>query len=407
MDLRDEARSMQGDLVELRRTLHREPEVGLDLPRTQERVLEALSPLSLEIDVGRSTTSVTAVLRGGSRAQPHPTTVLLRADMDALPVDEEVDVDFAAANGAMHACGHDLHTTALIGAARILGQHREQLDGDVVFMFQPGEEGWDGAGAMLSEGVLDAAGKRADHAYALHVFSNRLAKGTFASKPGTIMSASHALDVTVRGAGGHGSMPHTARDPITAAAQMVLALQTMITRSHDVFEPVVITVGVIQAGTRRNIIPDTARFEATVRRFSPESEHKLAGSITRVLQGVAVTHGVDVDIDFHQEYPVTVNTASEVDFAANVVRELMGEERFVELDKPIAASEDFSRVLEAVPGAFICLGACVPDLDPASAPMNHSPRAQFDDGVLGDAAALYAGLAVHRLQQAACTGATS
>jgi amidohydrolase len=399
VDLRGEARSMQSDLTELRRALHREPEIGLDLPRTQERVLAALSPLPLEISVGKSTTSVTAVLRGGRRAQSHPSTVLLRADMDALPVNEEADVDFAAVNGGMHACGHDLHTTALVGAARILAQHREQLGGDVVFMFQPGEEGWDGAGAMISEGVLDAAGQRADHAYALHVFSNRFRKGTFVSKPGTIMSASHALDVTVRGAGGHGSSPHTARDPITAAAQMVLALQTMITRSHDVFEPVVITVGVIHAGTRRNVIPDTARFEATVRRFSPESEQRLGASITRVLQGIAATHGVEVDIDFHQEYPITVNTPSEVDFAAHVIRELMGDERFVELEKPISASEDFSRVLGAVPGAFVGLGACMPNLDPASAPMNHSPRAQFDDDVLADAAAVYAGLAVHRLQQ--------
>jgi amidohydrolase len=407
VDLRAEARSMQSDLAELRRKFHREPEIGLDLPHTQERVLEALSSLPLEIELGKSTTSVTAVLRGGRRAQPHPTTVLLRGDMDALPVDEEVEVDFAASNGAMHACGHDLHTAALIGAARILAQHREQLGGDVVFMFQPGEEGWDGAGAMISEGVLEAAGKRPDHAYALHVFSNRFPKGTFVSKPGTIMSASHALDVTVRGAGGHGSAPHTARDPITAAAQMVLALQTMITRSHDVFEPVVITVGVIQAGTRRNVIPDTARFEATVRRFSPESEQKLGASINRVLQGIAATHGVEVDIDFLQEYPITVNTPSEVGYAAQVIRESLGDERFVELDKPISASEDFSRVLEAVPGAFIGLGACMPDLDPATAPMNHSPRAQFDDGVLGDAAAVYAGLAVHRLQQADAEGAAS
>src|SRR5689334_15424052 len=163
MDLRDEARSMQDDLAVMRRTLHREPEIGLDLPRTQERVLEALSGLPLEIDVGKSTTSVTAVLRGGERRASDPTTVLLRGDMDALPVDEEVDVDFAAVNGGMHACGHDLHTTALIGAARILAQHREQLGGDVVFMFQPGEEGWDGVGTMISEGVLEAAGKRADH----------------------------------------------------------------------------------------------------------------------------------------------------------------------------------------------------------------------------------------------------
>ncbi|MDT7753581.1 MAG: hypothetical protein QOD96_7243, partial [Pseudonocardiales bacterium] len=166
MDLRDDARSLQPDLLALREALHREPEVGLQLPRTQERVLTALSGLPLEIETGVGTTSVTAVLRGTRRgvepaAEPaaEPKTVLLRGDMDALPVDERSGEDFAADNGAMHACGHDLHTSALVGAARLLCAHRDRLAGDVVFMFQPGEEGYDGAGAMIREGVLDAAGR--------------------------------------------------------------------------------------------------------------------------------------------------------------------------------------------------------------------------------------------------------
>ncbi|WP_232668554.1 M20 metallopeptidase family protein [Pseudonocardia sp. TRM90224] len=395
--IRDDAAALQDDLVQLRRSLHTIPETGLDLPRTQERVLTALQGLPLEVTTGTGTTSVVAVLRGGASTDAAPRTVLLRGDMDALPVVEETGAEFASTNGAMHACGHDLHTTALVGAARLLAQHRDQVAGDVVFMFQPGEEGFDGAGVMLDEGVLDAAGRRVDHAFAMHVFSNLKPKGIFISKPGPILSASHRLSVTVRGAGGHGSAPHHARDPISAMADMVTSLQTMITRTFDVFDPVVLSVGVISGGTTRNVIPDTASFEATVRRFSEVNAERLHAGIGRVLDGVAAAHGVDVEWDFEGEYPLTVNDDAETAFAADVIRELVGDDRYEELDKPISGSEDFSRVLAAVPGAFVGLSACMPELDPLHAPMNHSPRAEFDDSVLGDAAALYAALAVERL----------
>ena len=202
MDLRDDARTMADDLRSLRHALHREPEVGLDLPRTQEKVLEAIDGLPLGVTTGQSLSSVTAVLRGGATGP----TVLLRGDMDALPVHEEVDVPFRSeVDDRMHACGHDLHTTMLVGAARLLSSHRDNLAGDVVFMFQPGEEGHDGAGHMLREGVLDAAGAQPTAAYALHVTSSRWPKGTFVTRPGPLLAASDAVAVTVRGKGGHGS----------------------------------------------------------------------------------------------------------------------------------------------------------------------------------------------------------
>jgi amidohydrolase len=297
----------------------------------------------------------------------------------------------------MHACGHDLHTAALVGAARLLARHRDALKGDVVFMFQPGEEGFDGAGVMIREGVLEASGKRVDAAYAMHVFSSHMPSGVFCSRPGTIMSASHGLFVTVRGAGGHGSAPHRARDPIAAAAQMIIALQTTVTRTFDIFDPVVITVGKISGGTKRNVIPDTAMFEATVRRYSEENEQLLDAAIRRTLEGVAAAHDVEVELQFENEYPTTVNTPAEVEFAADVVRRELGAERYQELPNPISGSEDFSRVLAAVPGAFLVIGATPPGGDPQSAPMNHSPRADFDPAVLSDAAAVYAGLAARKL----------
>ncbi|MGA5546186.1 M20 metallopeptidase family protein [Mycobacterium sp. NPDC051198] len=400
MNLVDDADSLLGDLVALRRRLHREPELGLQLPRTQEKVLSALAGLPLEVRTGDSVTSVTAVLRGTGGDSAAPTTVLLRADMDALPVDEQTGEDFASTNGAMHACGHDLHTAALVGAAHLLSAHRDQVAGDVVFMFQPGEEGWNGAGAMIAEGVLDAAGRRADFAYGMHVLSTGMPAGMFCGRPGPMLSASHVLKVTVHGTGGHGSAPHRARDPVVAAAEMITALQAMVTRGFDVFDPVVVTVGVVRAGTQRNIIPDTAVFEATVRRFSAVTEERLSVLIPRVLQGVAAAHGVEVEVDFDVEYPLTVNNATEAAFSQRVITDLLDENRYAPMDNPLSGSEDFSRVLEAVPGAFVGLGACPADLDPAGAPMNHSPRARFDDGVLGDAAAIYAALAVERLAQA-------
>ncbi|MFP5068159.1 M20 family metallopeptidase [Pseudonocardia nantongensis] len=400
MDLSDDARSLHPDLVALRRELHREPEVGLELPRTRDRVLAALQGLPLEITEGESTTSVTAVLRGTATGGGDGPVVLLRGDMDGLPVAESSGDDFAARTGTMHACGHDLHTSALAGAAQLLCAHRDRLAGDVVFMFQPGEEGWDGAGRMIDEGVLTAAGRRADHAYGLHVFANRMPRGAVTTRPGVFLSASHALDVTVHGAGGHGSNPHTARDPIAAAAEMITSLQTMVTRRFDMFDPVVLTVGVVHAGTRRNVIPDTARFEATVRSFSDTHATLLPAFVREVCDGVAAAHGVRAEVDWHDEYPRTVNDAGEVGFATGVCTELLGADRFTLAPDPISGSEDFSRVLDAIPGAFLGMGACPAGTDPDGAPMNHSPLARFDDAVLGDAAALHASLAATRLAPA-------
>jgi hippurate hydrolase len=397
MNLRDDAQSMAGELIRLRRALHRTPEVGLALPRTQEAVLGALDGLPLEISTGAGLSSVTGVLRG---ARPGP-TVLLRGDMDALPVAERTGLDYAADGAMMHACGHDLHTTMLTGAARLLSAHRDRLAGNVVFMFQPGEEGFNGAGHMLTEGVLDAAGERPVAAYALHVTSANYAAGTFTTRTGPLMAASSVLTVTVRGAGGHGSAPHHALDPIPAACEMVTALQTWISRSFDVFDPVVLTVGSFHAGTASNIIPDDASFVATVRSFSPEALTKLKDGTVEVCRGIAAAHGLAVDADFDEQYPVTVNTGAESDFVADTVREVHGEERFEAMANPILGSEDFSRVIDEVPGAMVFLGATASGADPDTAPNNHSPLAAFDDAVLADGTALYAELAARRLELAA------
>ncbi|MET3367559.1 M20 family metallopeptidase [Arthrobacter sp. M2012083] len=399
MTIAADAKELQEDIVRLRHDLHREPEIGLQLPRTQEKVLKALDGLPYEITLGKETTSVTAVLRGGAaHSTAEKPVVLLRADMDGLPIQETTGVDYTSrVDGAMHACGHDLHTAMLAGAATLLAERKDQLAGDVILMFQPGEEGFDGASYMIKEGVLDAAGRRADTAYGMHVFSALEPHGQFVTKPGVMLSSSAGLVVTVLGAGGHGSAPHSAKDPVTAAAEMVTALQVMVTRQFNVFDPVVLTVGVLHAGTKRNVIPETARIEATIRTFSEESRRKMMEAVPRLLHGIAAAHGLEADVHYQEEYPLTINNEDETNTAEKVIAGMFGESRHSRMATPLGGSEDFSRVLAEVPGTFVGLSAVAPGADHATSPFNHSPYAMFDDGVLTDGAALYAELAVSRI----------
>ena len=393
----DDAVAMAAELTKLRRAIHAEPEIGLDLPRTQRKVLDALDGLPLEITLGEGLSSVTAVLRGGRPGE----TVLLRGDMDALPVTERANVPYASTiDGAMHACGHDLHTAMLAGAARLLSARRAELAGNVIFMFQPGEEGPGGARIMVGEGVLDAAGDRPAAAYALHVASGLLPLGLLASRAGTVMAAADTLHVTVHGRGGHGSQPHRAADPVPAACEIVLALQSMVTRQFDVFDPIVVTVGTFHAGTADNVIPDDAQFVATIRSFSPEARAAVQAAAPRLARDIASAHGLTATAEFRDGYPVTVNDAEELAFAEQTVADVLGDGRYVAAPDPLTGSEDFSYVLEQVPGAFLMLGACSPASDPFSAPFNHSAEAVFDDDVLPDGTALYAELALRRLGRA-------
>ncbi|MEU7645410.1 M20 family metallopeptidase, partial [Streptomyces huasconensis] len=277
----DEARRLLPDAVALRRSLHARPETGLQLPKTQRQVLEALDGLGLDVRTGRRLSSVTATL-DGPRDGP---VVLLRADMDALPVTEATGLEFASRNpGVMHACGHDAHTAMLVAAARLLAARRDGLAGRVVFMFQPGEEGHHGARHMIDEGLLAGHGREVGAAFALHVTPG-LPSGDLWLRPGPQMAASDKLHIVVRGRGGHASSPHTACDPVPVACEVVLALQTAVTRTVSVTDPAVVTVSSLSAGSMPGVIPETVALAGTLRTLSPETRahvHEVDGAAVRV-----------------------------------------------------------------------------------------------------------------------------
>lgn len=250
---------------------------------------------------------------------------------------------------------------------------------------------------MIEEGLLDASGARVSAAYTLHVFSAEHPLGVWFGRPGTQMAAADEVAVRVVGRGGHGSQPHRALDPIPAACEMVLALQTRVTRGFDVFDPVVITVGKFVGGTKDNIIPDDAVFEATVRTLSTITRTQLIADIERACRGIAHAHGLDVEIEWASgAYPVTVNDAEEFDVARQTVVDLFGPARWADMANPELGSEDMALVLEQVPGAYLNLSACATE-DPDTAEDNHSPRATFDDSVIADGAAWLAEVALRRL----------
>jgi amidohydrolase len=322
--------------------------------------------------------------------------VLLRGDMDALPVEEQTGLDFASTNGNMHACGHDLHVAGLVGAARLLHARRDELAGDVLFMFQPGEEGQAGARVMIEEGLLDASGSHPVAAFGIHVVPGP--RGVFATRPGTLMAGANHITIDVHGEGGHGSEPHRAHDPVPAVAEIVTALSVMVTRRFSVFDPVVVSVTKLSAGTAFNIIPDTASLGATVRTLSRESLAVLQQEIPRLASSIAEAHGCRADVDFEVVYPVTVNDPDRTAETVERLSELFGPSRVVQLADPLMGSEDFSFVLERVPGTFVFLSATPAEIDHATAAGNHSPRVMFDDALLADQAAALAHLAIRVLE---------
>jgi hippurate hydrolase len=373
-------------IIALRRDIHREPELGFDTERTAQKVLAALDGLPLDIETGVARNGIVATLWGGEGP-----TVALRADMDALPIEEETGLPCSSEiEGRMHACGHDGHTSMLVGAAHALSQRdlRDRLNGTVKFVFQPAEEGGGGGRVMVDEGVADDVAS----IFALHLWPG-LPFGKVATKAGPIMAAADAFEMEIRGSGGHGAMPHLAADAVVIAAQVVTTLQTVVSREIDPVEPAVLTVGEIGAGTAFNIIPEKARLGGTVRTLNPDLRERMPGRIEALARGVAKGMRGDAILDYTFSYPVTVNEEAAADRVLEVAEDLFGAESVLELPNPSMGAEDFAFYLEKVPGAFIWLGIGeeVSGL--------HTPKFAFDEKVLPRGSALLAALALEAGQR--------
>jgi hippurate hydrolase len=389
------------DVVALRRRIHEQPELGLDLPLTQAAVLESLDDLGLTMTTGTTSSSIVADLDGSSEGATGGPTVLLRADMDALPLQEHSGEPFASRTaGHMHACGHDAHTAMLVGAARMLAARRDDLRGRVRFLFQPGEEGHAGARHAMADGALDGV----DAAFALHVGPN-LRSGRVAWRRGAILASADEFEVDVIGRGGHASSPHWAADPVPVACEIVLALQTMVTRTVDAFDPAVVGVSQVRAGTTHNVIPERASMLGTVRAVSEATRRSVLENITRVAEGVAAAHGCTAEVRRHEGYPVTVNNGRAAEFQADVARSVVGDRSVTELPSPLMGAEDFSYILEAVPGAMCFLGVCPPEIrNPLTAPSCHSDRMRLDEDALGVGVALHVATATAFLMRSGDLG---
>jgi amidohydrolase len=394
-ELISQAKSQQPELVRVRRELHQTPEFGLDLPKTLEIILREVGDLG-EVTLGKDMTAAAILIRG---ANPGP-TVLLRADMDALAVTEDTGLDFASTNGYMHACGHDLHMAMGIGAARLVHSNKEKLNGNVLMFFQPGEEGHDGAGHMLSQQMHMVAGEKPIVAYGLHVFSI-VPSGLFTTKKDTMMASAGDMLVSISGRGGHGSMPWTAKDPITGMIEILSSMQSFIAKNFDALDPIIVNVGWIKAGDDHttNIVPETVSFGATVRSFSKKGYEETRSKLPEFIKQMANAFGLSAEVEFSPATKVLINHHQPVDRVEAVTKEMFGENRYRTMSQPIPGGEDYASILEEIPGAFIFLGAAQPGIAPEKLESNHSNKAQYDEAVLADGAALLAALAFDALEK--------
>ena len=378
-----EAQKLQPETIALRRAIHEEPELGLDTPKTLAKVKAALAGLPLTLKEGRSCTGMIAILEGAKSGR----TVLLRGDMDALPMPEDAAVDFRSkVQGAMHACGHDAHTSMLVSAAKVLCARREQVAGRILFMFQPGEEGHHGARFMLEEGMLSDPAP--DAAFALHITPN-VPAGVVTSKAGAAMASADEFEIIVRGRGGHASMPHLAIDPMPVACEIVTALNAFVTRRIDAFDPGILTVASISGGTTMNVIPESVRLRGTMRAISEATRAKLREGMTRVAENVARAHDCTAETEIRAGFPVTINDARGVALVEAAVKSELGPAAFIRSPAPVMGAEDFSYVLQKIPGAMSFLGVCPEGQDFRSACPCHSNKMELNE------AAMAHGVAVH------------
>ena len=367
-----EINKFHDEMTKWRRDIHQHPELGYEEIRTSDFVAAKLKEFGIEVHQGLAKTGVVGTIRNG-----HGPSIGLRADIDALPLEEKNTFKHASTNpGKMHACGHDGHTTMLLGAAKYLAAYKN-FKGTVNFIFQPAEEGGAGGERMLQEGLFEKF--PVDSVYGLHNWPG-MEPGYFGVGAGPIMAAADVFDLTVFGRGGHAALPDQCVDPIVVASQIVSALQTIPSRNTHPVDSVVISVTQIYAGDTYNIIPDSARMHGTVRTFSEETKRKMPTSILRVAEGVCSAFGATCELDYIQSYPATINSVPETEISAKAVIDLVGEEKIIRNPTPSMGSEDFSYMLQARPGCYVLLG--IGSGKGIGGCLLHSSRYDFNDEVL-------------------------
>lgn len=356
------------ELTQLRRDLHRHPELGYQETRTAQVVAEWLTPLGLDLQTGVGDTGVVVTLTG----DPAGPLVVLRADMDALPLTERTGLPYASLNpGRMHACGHDGHTAILVGTVQVLARWGSDLPGRVRFLFQPAEEGGAGAYALCEAGVLEGA----NAIFGLHSWPG-LEVGQIGLTYGPMLAAADRFEITVHGQGGHGARPHESIDPILIGAKIVDALQVLLSREVNPVDAVVVTVGQIHGGTAANVIPDQVWLEGTIRTLRADTRQRVPARLRAIAEQTAAAFRARAEVVIHEGYPPLVNTDEMVDLIAAVGREVLGEENVVLLREPSLGSEDFSFYLQRVPGAFFRLGIGT------DSPPLHNAHFDFNDAAL-------------------------
>jgi amidohydrolase len=398
---------VESKVVAWRRDIHEHPELGNRETRTAKIVADHLRSLGIEVKTGIGYTGVVGVLRGSKTGK----VVALRADMDALPVTEQVDLPFASKVktiyngqevGVMHACGHDTHVAILMGVAEVLAGMKDQLSGTVKFIFQPAEEGAPsgeegGAELMIKEGAFE--NPKPDAVFGVHVYGPAGSVGQITYRPGAALASADLLRIAIKGKQTHAAVPWGGVDPIVIASQVILGIQTIASRQVDITRaPSIITIGTIRGGIRNNIIPDEVQMEGTIRAFSPETEDEMHRRIRLTAESIAQSAGASAKVEIVRQYPITFNNPSLTEKMLPTLKRVAGAEN-VSIHPPVTGTEDFSFFAQKVPGLFVFLGSNKKGVDPATAPVNHSPLYEVDEGVLPLGVRVMANLAVDYLSQ--------
>ncbi len=376
MDVKKIVREYENEIISVRRDLHRIPELDTNLRETARYVRSFLEKIGLDVRTF-SNTGMTALIRGGD----HGPTIAFRADMDALPIHEETALDFAAANGNMHACGHDAHIAMLLVAAKILESIRDSLAGNVLLIFQPAEETTGGAKTMIEEGCMEEP--KVDRFVAMHIGSlfPEVQNGQIGIKKGAIMAAVDSFKVSIKGVGGHGARPHECVDPIVISSEIIMSLQKIISREVNPVHGAVLTVGTFHAGSMVNVIPDEAVFQGTVRTLDRKDSDLVERRVGEIIMNMAKANGAEAMLDYKKYYPATVNDNAVTEFAANSAKKIVGSDGIAEISEPSTGTEDVSYYLAEVPGTFLILGSYKANRDGNIYP-HHNSKFDIDESVL-------------------------